>query len=141
MRPACRTRWTTGTFKFTINATMNSTDVWQCSGGVQSRTSTVTQERSALAEVRRTAPTVNNPLGAATSWNIKGIDPNGTSFKYIGGVRTGAPYVGFCPAGQSFQGFLPHVFNNDVVVPGTLKVTGPDYVTGEVKTLALPNTN
>ena len=100
-----------GDVKFTSRYTMASSDVWSCSdGSTQSRTSTVTQSRALDA-----TPIFNASANKVTGFTLNGIDEakGGT---YLGGERTGAPYVGYCPTG-GFSGFLPHVFTN-TVVPG-----------------------
>jgi hypothetical protein len=99
--------------------TMGNQTRWQCSGGEQSRTSTVVQSRT----VRATQVLSSNGK------QITGWDLTGFGYQYVSGGYTGAPYVGYCPDGESFQGFLPNVFTTDVS-DGGLKVNG----------VALPNT-
>jgi hypothetical protein len=88
---------------------------WQCSGGEQSRTSTVTQSRAVKA-----SPVLSSNGKQITGWNLAGFE-----FQYLSGGYSGAPYVGYCPAGQSFGGFLPNVFTTDVT-NGGFKVNNVD---------------
>jgi hypothetical protein len=87
---------------------------WQCSGGEQSRTSTVVQSRT----VKATAVLSSNGK-QITGWDLTG------GLQYLSGGYSGAPYVGYCPAGEWFGGFLPNVFTTDVT-DGGLKVNGID---------------
>jgi hypothetical protein len=69
---------------------------WTCSGGVQSQTSLVTDAVNV-----NVTPVLNNG-GKVTGWNATGR----TAGSFISGKRVGAPYVGYCPAGESFLGFV-----------------------------------
>jgi hypothetical protein len=51
------------------------------------------------------------------------------AYEFVSGQRVVAPYVGYCPAGEAFGGFLPNVFTTDIS-DGGLEVNG----------VALPNT-
>jgi hypothetical protein len=102
--------------KFTAGTQlMGNQTRWQCSGGEQSQTSLVTQQRTPRVT------TLYNANGKQiTGWNLTGFN-----YEYVSGKRVGAPYVGFCPAGEAFGGFLPNVFTTDVT-DGGLKVNGVD---------------
>ena len=116
-------KWNNGDFdknvanlKFTAGTQSNSNQTrWQCSGGEQSRTSTVVQSRTA-----KVTPVLSSNGKQITGWDLTGFD-----FQYVSGGYSGAPYVGYCPTGESFGGFLPHVFTTDVT-DGGLKVNGVD---------------
>ena len=109
-----------GSLKFTAGTqTMGNQTRWQCSGGEQSQTSLVTQRRVVNAK-----QTLSSNGKQITGWDLTGY-----GYEYVSGARVGAPYVGYCPDGESFQGFLPNVFTTDVS-DGGLKVNG----------VALPNT-
>ena len=102
--------------KFTAGTQSLSTATrWQCSGGEQSRTSTVVQSRTVKA-----TPVLSSNGKQITGWNLTGF-----GYEYVSGGYSGAPYVGYCPAGESWTGFLPHVFTTDVT-DGGLKVNGVD---------------
>jgi len=102
------------TLKFTAGTqVMGNQTRWQCSGGEQSQTSLVTQARTV-----RATPVLN-----ANGKQVTGWDMTGYGYSYVSGQRVGAPYVGFCPAGESFQGFLPNMFTTDIT-DGGLKVNG-----------------
>src|SRR6476620_2699867 len=102
--------------KFTAGTqVMGNQTRWQCSGGEQSQTSLVTQKR-----VVRATPTLSSNGKQITGWDL-----NGFGYEYVSGQRVGAPYVGYCPAGESFDGFLPNVFTTDVT-DGGLRVNGHD---------------
>ena len=104
------------TLKFSAGTQVLGTETrWQCSGGEQSQTSLVTQKRT----VRATQVLSSNGK-QITGWNLTGF-----GFQYVSGGYSGAPYVGYCPAGESFGGFLPNVFTTDVT-DGGLKVNGVD---------------
>jgi hypothetical protein len=106
--------------KFTAGTqVMGNQTRWQCSGGEQSQTSLVTQNRTLKVTT----------LYNANGKQITGWDLTGFGYEYVSGKRVGAPYVGYCPAGESFGGFLPNVFTTDVT-DGGLKVNG----------IELPNT-
>jgi hypothetical protein len=109
-----------GSLKFTAGTqSMSNETRWQCSGGEQSRTSTVVQSRTVKA-----TPVLSGNGKQITGWNLAGY-----GYQYLSGGYSGAPYVGFCPAGEAFTGFLPNVFTS-VVADGGLQVNG----------VALPNT-
>jgi hypothetical protein len=116
-------KWNNGDFdnkvkdlKFTAGTQSNSNQTrWQCSGGEQSRTSTVVQSRTVKV----------TPVLSSNGKQITGWDLTGFGFQYVSGGYSGAPYVGYCPAGESFGGFLPNVFSTDVT-DGGLKVNGID---------------
>jgi hypothetical protein len=120
-------KWNNGDFdknvanlKFTAGTqSMSNQTRWQCSGGERSRTSTVVQSRTVKA----------TPVLSANGKQITGWDLTGFGFQYVSGGYSGAPYVGYCPAGESFNGFLPNVFTTDVT-DGGLTVNG----------IELPNT-
>jgi Ni/Co efflux regulator RcnB len=118
-----------GNVKFTSKYQMDSTDAWDCGNSIQQRTSRVIQSR--VLNVSAT----KNPHGKVLGWTLNGINENlgGT---YLGGERIGAPYVGYCPPGEAFGGFLPHVFTN-TVIPG-VQVNGADLpnTPAEVTTVA-----
>ena len=100
--------------KFTAGTqSMSNQTRWQCSGGEQSRTSTVVQSRTVQA-----TQVLSSNGKQITGWNLTGF-----GFQYVSGGYSGAPYVGYCPAGESFGGFLPNVFTTDVT-DGGLKVNG-----------------
>ena len=102
--------------KFTAGTqSMSNQTRWQCSGGEQSRTSTVVQSRTV-----QTTQVLSSNGKQITGWNLTGF-----GFQYVSGGYSGAPYVGYCPAGESFGGFLPNVFTTDVT-DGGLKVNGID---------------
>jgi len=102
--------------KFTAGTqVMGNQTRWQCSGGEQSQTSLVTQKRTLKVTT----------LYSANGKQITGWDLTGFGYEYVSGQRVGAPYVGYCPAGESFGGFLPNVFTTDVM-DGGLKVNGVD---------------
>jgi hypothetical protein len=102
--------------KFTAGTqSMSNQTRWQCGGGEQSRTSTVVQSRTVKA-----TPVLSSNGKQITGWNLTGF-----GFQYVSGGYSGAPYVGYCPAGESFDGFLPNVFTTDVT-DGGLKVNGID---------------
>ena len=102
--------------KFTAGTqSMSNQTRWQCSGGEQSRTSTVVQSRTV-----QTTQVLSSNGKQITGWNLTGF-----GFQYVSGGYSGAPYVGYCPAGESFGGFLPNVFTTDVT-DGGLKVNGTD---------------
>jgi hypothetical protein len=116
-------KWNNGDFdknvanlKFTAGTqVMGNQTRWQCSGGEQSQTSLVTQKRTLKVTT----------LYSANGKQITGWDLTGFGYEYVSGQRVGAPYVGYCPAGESFGGFLPNVFTTDVT-DGGLKVNGID---------------
>jgi hypothetical protein len=116
-------KWNNGDFdknvanlKFTAGTqVMGNQTRWQCSGGEQSRTSTVVQSRTVKA-----TEVLSSNGKQITGWNLTGF-----GYQYLGGGYSGAPYVGYCPAGESFGGFLPNVFTTDVT-DGGLKVNGID---------------
>src|SRR6476659_8789527 len=116
-------KWNNGDFdknvaKLTFTAgtqVMGNQTRWQCSGGEQSRTSTVVQSRTVKA-----TQVLSSNGKQITGWNLTGF-----GFQYVSGGYSGAPYVGYCPAGESFGGFLPNVFTTDVT-DGGLKVNGID---------------
>ena len=116
-------KWNNGDFdknvanlRFTAGTQALSTQTrWQCSGGEQSRTSTVVQSRTVQA-----TQVLSSNGKQITGWNLTGF-----GFQYVSGGYSGAPYVGYCPAGESFGGFLPNVFTTDVT-DGGLKVNGVD---------------
>jgi len=113
--------------KFTAGTqVMGNQSRWQCSGGEQSQTSLVTQKRT----VKATQTT------SANGRQINGWDLTGFGFEYVSGKRVGAPYVGYCPAGEAFGGFLPNVFTTDIT-DGGLTVTAGTVTT---VTVDLPNT-
>ena len=102
--------------KFTAGTqSMSNQTRWQCSGGEQSRTSTVVQSRTV-----NVTPVLSSNGKQITGWNLTGF-----GYQYLGGGYSGAPYVGYCPAGESFGGFLPNVFTTDVT-DGGLRVNGID---------------
>ena len=72
----------------------------------------------------RCARTPPSPPTRLVAFNLNGVDltKGGT---YVSGERLGVPYVGYCPAGKAFTGFLPNVFTNSVVA-NTVKAHGPD---------------
>jgi hypothetical protein len=108
--------------KFTMGTerSLSTETKWKCGTGTNSQTSTV---RYSAGSANATANT--NGAGKLTNgWNLAGS----TGGMYLGGERTGAPYVGYCASG-AFGGFLPHVFSE------TGSTTGL-YVNG----VALPNT-
>jgi hypothetical protein len=105
-----------GSLKFTAGTqTISNQSRWQCSGGEQSRTSTVVQSRTVKA----------TPVLSSNGKQITGWDLTGFGFQYVSGGYSGAPYNGYCPAGESWVGFLPNVFTTDVT-DGGLKVNGID---------------
>ena len=105
-----------GSLKFTAGTqVMGNQTRWQCSGGEQSQTSLVTQNRTLKA----------TQVLSSNGKQITGWDLTGFGFEYVSGKRVGAPYVGYCPAGEAFGGFLPNVFTTDVT-DGGLKVNGID---------------
>ena len=110
-----------GSLKFTAGTqTLSNTTRWQCSGGEQNRTSNVTQKRNVKATT----------LYSSNGKQITGWDLTGASAgDFVSGGYTGAPYVGYCPAGEAFQRFLPNVFTTDVSDGGL-----------RVNDIALPNT-
>jgi hypothetical protein len=65
----------------------------------------------------------DTPVLSGNGKQITGWDLTGFGFQYVSGGYSGAPYVGYCPAGESFGGFLPNVFTMDVT-DGGLKVNG-----------------
>jgi hypothetical protein len=102
--------------KFTAGTqVMGNQTRWQCSGGEQSRTSTVVQSRTVNA-----TPVLNGNGKQITGWNLTGF-----GFQFVSGGYSGAQYNAYCPAGESFLGFLPNVFTTDVT-DGGLKVNGVD---------------
>jgi hypothetical protein len=108
--------------KFTAQTSNSTTTRWSCSGGEQSRTSTVIQATPVTATVVKSA---NGRQ--ITGWDLTGVGVGGA---FVSGGYTGAPYNAYCPAAESFGGFLPHVFANGVIIPGTFAVNG----------ISLPNT-
>lgn len=104
--------------KFTAGTqSLSNQTRWQCGGGEQSRTSTVVQSRTV-----NVTPVLSSNGKQITGWNLTGFSGSGD---YVSGGYSGAPYVGYCPAGESFGGFLPNVFTTDVT-DGGLKVNGID---------------
>ena len=73
----------------------------------------------------RSASPRPTPTLSSNGKQITGWDLNGFGYEYVSGQRVGAPYVGYCPAGESFDGFLPNVFTTDVT-DGGLRVNGHD---------------
>ena len=116
-------KWNNGDFdkgveslKFTAGTqVLGNQTRWQCSGGEQSQTSLVTQNRTISVK----------KLYSTNGKQITGWDLTGFGYEYVSGKRVGAPYVGYCPAGETFGGFLPNVFTTDVT-NGGLKVNGID---------------
>lgn len=110
-----------GAFKFTGNAgyTLTTETVWKCGTGTNSRTST-----AMFARPLTVTPVWNTAANKIIQFSLHGAnltDGNGT---YVSGGYSGAAYVGQCPAGQAFGGFLPHVFGgSDTTLPGDVKVT------------------
>ena len=100
-------KWNNGDFdknvanlKFTAGTQSLSTQTrWQCSGGEQSRTSTVVQSRTVKA-----TQVLSSNGKQITGWNLTGF-----GFQYVGGGYSGAPYVGYCPAGEAFGGFVDYL--------------------------------
>ena len=103
--------------KFTATVTQGNETRWSCSSGEQSRTSQVTQG----VQIKAT-PNTNAQGKLSNGWNLNGRDWSAGS-TYISGGYVGAPYVGYCPAGDSFGGFLP---NNFPVTWGPLQVNSVD---------------
>src|SRR5262245_15667094 len=98
---------------------------WVCGSGTQSQTSLVTQ----AAPVNAT-PNTNAQGKLSNGWNLTGRVTDGSvAGKYLSGKRVGAPYVGYCPAGEAFTGFLPNNFT-------VTSETGPL----QVNRVDLPNT-
>ena len=110
-----------GAFKFTGNAgyTLTTETVWKCGTGTNSQTSTVR-----FARPLNVTPVWNTAANKIIKFSLGGTDPTEGNGTYVGGERTGAAYVGQCPAGKAFGGFLPHVFGgSDITLPGDVKVT------------------
>jgi hypothetical protein len=110
-----------GAFKFTGNAgyTLSTETVWKCGTGTNSQTSTVTYARPLTVK-----PVWNTAANKIIQFSLEGADLSEGNGIYVSGARTGAPYVGYCPAGKAFGGFLPHVFGgSNITLPGNVKVT------------------
>jgi len=116
-------KWNNGDFdkgaadlKFTAGTqVMGNQTRWQCSGGEQSQTSLVTQKLNVTTKT----------LYSSNGKQITGWDLTGLRYDYVSGQRVGASYVGYCPAGEWFVGFLPNVFTTDIH-DGGLKVNNVD---------------
>src|ERR1700752_3874651 len=88
---------------------------WQCSGGVQSQTS-----RGVQAPTFNATQPVSGTGKQINGWTLGGPGVGGA---FVSGTRLGAAYVGYCPAGEYFTGFLGNVFTDTVLPGGDLKVT------------------
>jgi len=100
---------------------------WQCSGGIQSRTSLVTQANVGKVNVTTLKSSNGKQI---TGWDLTGATAGATGGAFISGKYVGAPYVGYCPAGEYFSGFDGNVFTTTYDFSGGLTVNG----------VALPNT-
>jgi hypothetical protein len=123
-----------GGIKFTAGTvTLGNETRWVCGAGTQSQTSLVTQ----AAPVNAT-PNTNAQGKLSNGWNLNGrITDGSVAGKYISGKRVGAPYVGYCPAGEAFGGFVDYL--NPATAYDRFTVTsetGPLQVNG----VDLPNT-
>ena len=110
-----------GAFKFTGNAgyTLTTETVWKCGTGTNSRTSTAT-----FARPLNVTPVWNTAANKIIQFSLGGADLTEGNGTYVSGGYSGAAYVGQCPAGQAFGGFLPHVFGgSNITLPGDVKVT------------------
>jgi hypothetical protein len=106
-----------GGIKFTMGTetSMSNETRWVCGSGENSQTSTVRYGAATVTAVANT----NNAGKLTNGWNL-----TTTRGQYLGGERTGAPYVGYCASG-GFGGFLDNVFTNTGTTTG-LKVNGVD---------------
>jgi len=114
-------------FEIAGTQTQGNETRWQCSGGIQSRTSLVTQANVGKANVTTLKSSNGKQI---TGWDLNGATPGTTGGAFISGKYVGAPYVGYCPAGEYFTGFAGNVFTTTYDFSGGLTVNG----------VALPNT-
>jgi hypothetical protein len=116
--------WGQGKVKFTSKVVNGNETRWKCGSGVNGQTSLVTQAQALDVKAN------TNKAGKLTNgWDLNGR--SGVGGTYISGKRVGAPYVGYCPAGQAFGGFLDNVFTTDYL-PG-VQVNGIDLPNAPVE--------
>jgi hypothetical protein len=114
-------------FEITGTQTQGNETRWQCSDGIQSRTSLVKQANVGKANVTTLKSSNGKQI---TGWDLNGATAGATGGAFLGGKYVGAPYVGYCPAG-GFSGFLDNVFTTTYDFSGSsLTVNG----------VAVPNT-
>ena len=90
---------------FTVLQTLRNDQSWTASDdSTQHYYMDVTQRWSV-----KSTPILGNETGKIVGWHLDGVDKY---LAYVGGGRSGAPYVGWTPDGTTFTGFLTTVFSS-----------------------------